>query len=63
MYDRDFKFCKNVAYGTMETLPERLDVRKLIENKDSLINWIDNKFTTKDEFTQMLKDMNIIYEV
>lgn len=63
MYDRDFKFTKKVAYGTMETLPERLDVRKLIENKDSLINWIDNKFTSKEDFTEILKDMNIIYTI
>ena len=63
MYDRDFKFTKKVAYGTMETLPERLDVRKLIENKDSLINWIDNKFTSKEDFTKILKDMNIIYTI
>ena len=61
MYDRDFKFCKKVAYGDMETSDERLDVRKLIDNKDTLIDWIDNKFTSKEDFTQMLKDMNIIY--
>ena len=61
MYDRDFKFCKNIAYGTMETAEERLNVRELINHKDELVNWIDNKFTSKEDFTQMLKDMNIIY--
>lgn len=63
MYDADFKFTKNVAYGTMETLPERLDIRKLIENREELINWVDTKFTNKDDFTNLLKEKGIIYEV
>lgn len=63
MYSRDIKFAKNVAYGTMETSNERIDIAKLIENKDVLINWVDNKFTNKEDFTQILKDMNIIHEV
>lgn len=44
MYDRDVNFAKKVAYGTMETLDKRLDVRKLIEYKDELIDWVDNEF-------------------
>ena len=63
MYDRDFKFTKKVAYSSTETMDERLDVAKLIANKDTLINWIDNEFTSKEDFTQMLKDMNIIYSI
>ena len=63
MYSRDFDFAKKIAYGTMETVNERLHVAKLISCKDELINWIDNKFTCKEDFTKMLKDMNIIYEV
>ena len=63
MYSRDFDFAKKIAYGTMETTNERLDVRKLIKNKDELIAWIDNSFTSKEDFTTMLKDMSIIYEV
>lgn len=63
MYDRDFTFAKDVAYGTLETSNERLDIDKLIEHKDELIKWVDESFTTKDDFTTMLKDMNIIYEV
>ena len=63
MYDADFKFTKNVAYGTMETLPERLDIRKLIDNREDLIDWVDKKFTSKDDFTNLLKEKGIIYEV
>lgn len=63
MYDRDFEFTKKVAYGTMETLEQRLDVKKLIDNKDMLIDWIDNKFTSKEDFTDWLKRLGIIYNV
>ena len=63
MYNKDFKFTKDIAYGTMETSRERLDVAKLIANKDKLVKWIDTKFTSKEDFTEMLKKMKIIYEV
>ena len=61
MYDRDINFAKNVAYGTMETMEERLDIRKLIDNKDELINWVDNEFNYKvpnrvdDDVLEILK--------
>lgn len=63
MYNKDFKFTKDIAYGTMETSRERLDVAKLIINKDKLVKWIDTKFTSKEDFTEMLKKMKIVYEV
>lgn len=63
MYDKDFKFTKKIAYGDMETSNERLNVKKLIDNKDKLIDWIDNSFTSKEDFTEMLKKMKIIYEI
>ena len=63
MYDKDFKFTKDVAYGTLETTNERLDVAKLIENKDELIDWIDNKFSSKEDFVIKLRKMNIIYTI
>ena len=61
-YDRDFKFVKNVAYGTMESEKEKLNIEKLIENKDELIFWVDNNFTNKEDFTKLLKEKEIIYE-
>ena len=63
MYKKDFKFTKDIAYGTLETSNERLDIAKLIDNKDKLVKWIDTKFTSKEDFTAMLKKMKIIYEV
>lgn len=44
-------------------LEQRLDVAKLITNKDKLVKWIDAKFTSKEDFTEMLKKMKIVYEV
>lgn len=62
-YDRDFDFIKKVAYGTMETSKQRLNIEKLIENKDVLCDWIDNSFTNREDFTKMLLDKDIIYNV
>ena len=62
MYDRDFEFAKNIAYGTMNTINQRLNIEKLIEYKDDLCNWIDNSFTNKDDFTKKLVDYKIICE-
>lgn len=59
-YDKDEKKVKDTAYGTMEQIQEKLDIPKLLENQDELIYWVDHKFTTKDDFTQLLKDKEII---
>lgn len=63
LYNRDIKFAKNIAYGTLETVNEVLDIQELIKNKNILVDWIDNKFTSREDFTKLLKDMNIIREV
>ncbi len=60
-YDRDFDFVKKVAYGTMETNDERLNIEKLIEHKDELCDWIDNSFSCRSDFTKMLRERNFIY--
>ena len=61
-YDRDFKTIKDVAYGTNETIDECLDIDMLLNNSDELINWIDNEFTDKDGFTNLLREYGILYE-
>ena len=61
-YDRDFKFVKDVAYGTMETIEEKLDIERLLEYKEGLIKWVDESFTNKEEFTEILKELKIIKE-
>lgn len=60
-YDRDFQYVKNIAYSTLETSSERLNIELLLDNKSLLVDWIDNKFTSKEDFTNLLKSMNIIY--
>ena len=62
-YDRDLKMIKDCAYGTMETTEEFLNIPKLIDNKDELIDWVDNKFTSKDDFTTLLKEREIIVKL
>lgn len=59
-YDRDFKFVKDVAYGTMEKIYQKLDIEKLLEHKEELVNWVDNNFTNKEDFTKLLEKKGII---
>jgi len=60
-YDRDFQYVKNIAYSSLETSSERLNIELLLDNKSLLVDWVDNKFTSKEDFTNLLKSMNIIY--
>lgn len=60
-YDRDFKFVKDIAYGTMERSDTLLDIEKLLEHREELVNWVDNEFTSKEDFTNKLKEMNILH--
>ena len=59
-YDKDTKFVKDVAYGTLESEEQRLNIDKLLECKNVLISWIDNNFTSKDDFVNLLKENEII---
>jgi thymidylate synthase len=61
-YDKDFKMIKDIAYGTNESDDECLDIEMLINNKDELIDYIDNKFIDKDSFTMLLREYGIIYD-
>ena len=67
MYDRDFEFTKKIAYGTLETSKDRLDIPKLINNRKQIIKWIDDhELKTKDEkdeFEALLRKKNIIYTI
>ena len=63
VYDKDYDFVKDVAYGTMETVDEVLDPDMLLKYNDELIDYIDNKWIDKDHFTELLKDKNIIKKV
>jgi thymidylate synthase len=61
VYDRDFDIIKSVAYGTSESEKYKLNVTNLLKQQDELIDWIDNKFTSKTDFEALLKDKGVIY--
>lgn len=67
MYNKDFEFTKKVAYNSLESSNQRLDISRLINNKDQIIKWIDSHELKEDdekkEFEQLLKKKKIIYEV
>ena len=46
----------------MESEDEVLDIEKLIDYREILIDWVDNHFTNKDDFKSLLKSYNIVYE-
>lgn len=60
-YDRDFEFFKAVAYGTLETSGEKLNIELLLNHKEELVTWVDTEFTSKQDFKQKLIDLGIIY--
>lgn len=60
-YSVDTRFTKDVAYGTMESTKEKLNIDLLLENKDIFINWVDTSFTGKEDFTRLLKEYEVIY--
>lgn len=62
-YSRDFDKVKSVAYGTLETIDDRLDISKLLDYREKLVDWIDNKFTSREDFTKMLRNLHIIHSV
>lgn len=63
LYERDFDFAKNVAYGSLESDDEILDISELLKNRVELIDYIDNSWVNKDEFYLLLKNKNIIRKV
>lgn len=61
-YDRDTKFIKDVAYGTLESEKEKLNIDWLLFKGNEIIEWVDKEFTNKEDFYKLLKSYNIIYE-
>ena len=63
VYDKDYEFAKKVATGTLDSRKERLDVDNLLANEDLLIDYVDNSWVNREEFTRLLSDKLIIREV
>ena len=59
-YDRDYKFIKDIAYGTLESVNENIDFDLLLEHQDELIDYIDNHFESRQAFQNLLDEKGII---
>ena len=61
-YDRDYEKIKNIAYGDLTTVDERLDIDWLLTQKNmtEMTNYVDNEFTSKEDFTAKCKKLGII---
>ena len=61
-YDGDYDLVKKIAYGNLETINLHLDIDKLLAHSSELIDYIDNDFVSKEDFTKKLVDYKIICE-
>lgn len=59
-YDRDKERIFNVVNNGLDTIENTIDINKLIENKDELINYIDTTFTSKEDFEVKIKKLGVI---
>lgn len=59
-YDKDFKFAKDVAYGTLEKCDEKFDVKKLYAHREELVKWVDEEFDSREGFKAELECLGII---
>lgn len=59
-YDRDYDLIRRIASGDLQRTSEVLDIDKLIANNKTITNYVDESFTSKSDFIDLLKDMNIL---
>lgn len=60
-YLSDLEKIKSIAYGNLEESITRINLDKLIENKDILIGFVDNSNPlNKETFTNMLYDLGVL---
>ena len=60
LYEKDIQIAKNVAYGNMETISDKIDFNLLNDHSKYLIDYIDNKWAGKDDFESVLRRLFII---
>lgn len=63
VYEKDFDLVSDIAYGDMRILDNKLDIYRLIKSEnimDKLIDYVDNKWTSKEDFIEVVKDCGII---
>lgn len=59
-YDRDYNLIHRIASGDLQRTPEELSIDSLIDNSETLTKYIDESFTSKEDFVQLLRDKNIL---
>ena len=63
MYERDFELVKKIAFGSMRTKEDKLNLRKLVINDDireRLIDYVDNKWESREDFYELLKKEGVV---
>lgn len=60
LYEKDMQIAKDVAYGNMETINDKIDFNLLNYHSKYLINYIDNKWVNKEKFEEVLRRLFII---
>ena len=63
VYEKDFDLVSAIAYGDMRIKDERVDLYKLIKIPalvDELVDIVDNKWVSKEEFNTILKLKGVI---
>ncbi len=62
IYDKDIQFFKDIAYGTLESSNEVLNIKKLLLYRTALVNYVDDLFISKKDFKNKLIELEIIKE-
>ena len=60
LYEKDMQIAKDVAYGNMETINDKIDFNVLNNNSKYLIDYIDNKWVNKEKFEEVLRRLFVI---
>lgn len=63
VYERDWDLVNKIAYGSMRTIDESIDLMKLIFNNDLIVKYIthvDNDWESREKFNEMLREDGII---
>jgi len=63
VYERDWDLVNKIAYGSMRTIDESIDLMKLIFNNDLIVKYIthvDNEWESREKFNEMLREDGII---
>ena len=60
-YDKDYDLVRRIASGDLQSTSVKLNIDRLIDNNQVITSYIDDSFTSKSDFIDLLKDMDIIY--